>query len=1722
MQGFIRFQLTSRVVLALRLALAGLCLALPMGGSAAPPPFPSASDPWGVSLLTEAGRLAREIPASDVAHWKRQLRAGTLSAKRLARLHLWLGEIEIARNKEPERALEQFRLAQRLARRSDPIYGCAAYDRALTLYFHGAYAVAVPAFRELLAAKSALNGYNPQICALWVRHAAACAGYHEQHAKLGITEPPSLDPFCGVASLAACLQARGRPYDRKTLLANCRVTGLGSNMRDLLDGAKRMGMAAAAVNADEEGLKLLPKPLVAYVEQDHFVALTRADKDGVSYLCSDCGAWPGGRRDLTWKQWRAMDCSHYLVVVKRGSRDADMLDALRKQAAASRSVSGSHAALAAYHRPFPLLPNHWLTRVTGAHIVLYDPTVGDACSPPTDPHLCGPNVPTDCGGNAPNASATSGGPLSGDPVNLAAGEEEYAPAPDLTVYNPIGPSVVWSRQYASLRGVYQVPSGLYFYPQLAFGLGWNTGYDLQVVVNGSQVQLFEPNGASFLFTAPSVPTASNPQVSCPATLDGVPMLCTWNYNADGSLSFVFLQADRSQRVFSSLNGYALTRQVDRNGNYINFLYTTPGSSPGYELSSITDSNNQPLLTIRHNASFNITAVSDRYDRSVYYKVSRIRGISFVGHSQFHGLETELTQVSQVVRTGTQFAPPHTLYGYQGITNGVEHLLYPALNSITTPSPTGSGASTAKIHYNGFYVASITDANRNTTTYTPVDGTDTTVTVTDPAGNVVYSYTVNFDPQMRVLMSTNHYQYYYGRRVYCTECHAWQPPIQVTDGNNNVTNYTYDEYGQLKTYTSPRNVTTTYTRDYSVFPLGELKQIQEGGKSPIWFTYYEPSGLIQSVTLPTPGTSGASGGVTTSFTYDSLGNILTITRPGNDTTATITTTLNYTQDGSYSQPAAIGQPLTVTDNLGHTTHYRYDAQGNRTVMIDAIGNRTDFRYNIANQQTKTIAPAIGDITNQIGVSRSQLTYVAASKTYNGTLTLTNTGSNAIQGYLLAALTNLAPGVTLTNAGGTYVNSPALVSGQVSLAAGASTALNVSFSAPSANAIYYGVQTYLTDGNGNPLAQRSVTQNLYLYPSGPLQAVQTYDEAGALFRQVNYGYGKEGELLSRTGSAEPVTYTYDAAYRLSTLADGNGNATKWAYNPAGYLASVTYPMGDGQQYPSYDPNGNILKRIDGRGIETDYTYNDPESKLTNVQYVNSAAYPNVSQYNVTIDYDGYGRTQDVYDNSGHTHLDYDDLNAQTEIDTTYNDASSQPLPTVALTYAFNPDGTRNAMNLETALTKYSFTYSYDVGGRPLSVTNPFGETTHSTYLNNDWLVSQQYANGVLAQYAYNRRGFVNDLTNYSPTGSPLSDFGAMVYDATGNRLTRVASVPGAPSGYSGQTAYTYDFKDQLIQEQSTLMGGYTENFSYDPAGNPLSFKGQSHGFNSDNQPTDSGFVYDGEGNPTTYAGTALAFDPEDHMISFGTALIAGYRANGLRAWKQTVNGRTYFIYDGTQLVYEMDGLGNVSAVNSFGAVGLISRHSSLGSAFYTFSPQDNTVQRLDAAGGLIATCAFDGFGTGVTTGSAPDPFGYVAQRGYFSDIETGLAQLVYRIYDPMGRFATRDPIRSNGGINLYSYVCNNPIHSTDLLGLVMDADEVGQQGIDQAACERLGPSKAIGKALPSLKACLDVTSITDLGLGSLMSLYQCYTGAGKALQVKMPQCPIPSPSPSPSPSPQVTVQ
>ena len=61
------------------------------------------------------------------------------------------------------------------------------------------------------------------------------------------------------------------------------------------------------------------------------------------------------------------------------------------------------------------------------------------------------------------------------------------------------------------------------------------------------------------------------------------------------------------------------------------------------------------------------------------------------------------------------------------------------------------------------------------------------------------------------------------------------------------------------------------------------------------------------------------------------------------------------------------------------------------------------------------------------------------------------------------------------------------------------------------------------------------------------------------------------------------------------------------------------------------------------------------------------------------------------------------------------------------------------------------------------------------------------------------------------------------------------------------------------------------------------------------------------------------------------------------------------------------------------------------------------------------------------------------GQYYDAETGLHYNWNRFHDPdTGRYLSADPIRLQGGMNLYSYVGGNPISYFDALGLMSESE------------------------------------------------------------------------------------
>ncbi len=530
----------------------------------------------------------------------------------------------------------------------------------------------------------------------------------------------------------------------------------------------------------------------------------------------------------------------------------------------------------------------------------------------------------------------------GDPVNLANGRHEYLPEPDISVYNPNGPRVSYIRNFEG----YEADLGL---GSPGLSSGWMHNYDVGIIPEETtpptwyKLNLAYPTGARESLI-PVVNAQHNPTDEFTEEI-GTPYIVTGEHsNTVGKWNWIKVTwKDHTTWTFTPALGacYKLTRIADTLGAYVNVVRD---SSNGYRITSVTD-NASPantLLTFSYGAGGMLSSISDAYGRKVVY--------SFAGG--------DLASVSQIVYVGDGSFSARETYDYYQI--GVSPASH--LREVRRPSPTGSETSFLRAIYDvaTCKVERIVDTNNNATEF-EYYANATRVRAKNSEGQIVKEWIENYNPSLGyVNIGTTDA---IGNSTYKEFEDTNNPtsPTMVMDRVGKSAHMVYDQYGNTTKVTSPRGVETVYTYDYpgdalpSEFAFGRLVSVQVGTLTPTTFTYYEPSGLVHTIISPKPGTTDGST-VTSTFTYDALGNILTKTIPASSDTGTMTTTYNYTTDGAYGQPAKIGQPLTVTDNLGHVTHFRYDARGNVISATDALGHETNFTYNIADQLVSTTYPA----------------------------------------------------------------------------------------------------------------------------------------------------------------------------------------------------------------------------------------------------------------------------------------------------------------------------------------------------------------------------------------------------------------------------------------------------------------------------------------------------------------------------------------------------------------------------------------------------------------------------------------------------------------------------------------------------------------------------------------------------------------------------------------------
>ena len=380
-------------------------------------------------------------------------------------------------------------------------------------------------------------------------------------------------------------------------------------------------------------------------------------------------------------------------------------------------------------------------------------------------------------------------------------------------------------------------------------------------------------------------------------------------------------------------------------------------------------------------------------------------------------------------------------------------------------------------------------------------------------------------------------------------------------------------------------------------------------------------------------------------------------------------------------------------------------------------------------------------------------------------------------------------------------------------------------------------------------------------------------------------------------------------------------------------------------------------------------------------------------------------------------------------------------------------------------------------------------------------------VRTQYTYNGRDQLTALRNTLLNGTGIWNFNwnSLIYDAAGNRTQATIIGSEVRNGAAdpitglnnlaiprtdGTATWTYDNKDRLTGESRTNTAGFSEltvsntaGYAYDDAYNVTTLRSVVQNFNSNNQLSGAGYTYDGDGNPELYAGGSLGYDEESRLrqltISGGTspAYRAGYRGDGLRAWRVSSSGTvTYFVYDDASgtLQYEVEGSAGVYTIRNaygYGAAGLAQRFQTSGNVVTSFAydPSGNTITRSQSSGNAASpsgyprdVAIYDAYGqvsadvasantSGARYRSPQDRYSFTAgysigfggQFGYYTESNTKLSSLAsdrglilctHRYYDPINaRWLTRDPIGYDGDINLYGYVQGNPVMSVDPSGL-----------------------------------------------------------------------------------------
>ncbi|WP_198289826.1 RHS repeat domain-containing protein [Teredinibacter turnerae] len=522
--------------------------------------------------------------------------------------------------------------------------------------------------------------------------------------------------------------------------------------------------------------------------------------------------------------------------------------------------------------------------------------------------------------------------------------------------------------------------------------------------------------------------------------------------------------------------------------------------------------------------------------------------------------------------------------------------------------------------------------------------------------------------------------------------------------------------------------------------------------------------------------------------------------------------------------------------------------------------------------------------------------------------------------------------------------------------------------------------------------------WTYLSGSLNACEMGpDGADGPDRITHFSYTNDGKLESQQSGygtsfvRTDIRNIYDELDgSLKRVVDAAGNETEYRYDGFGRVDRVCYP-GATPGSINYSDCEILKYRADGllqytknrAGAQLNRSYDD----MGRVKFLSGA-------HGSTTIYDNYGNITSITAN-GFTQTD------------TYNAlgmllSSEQPMGAVA--YQYDDYGRRQKMTYPGS-DGFAVTYTYDDASR-LKTINPIYSNAKVTLVYDELGRRKELLRAGAGKTQYNYNGKL-ELESLEHSGLVKE-----TYSYTAGQQLKTKSISDTRFGYEKPPVYSYlSFSSNHLNQLSAI---YYTPLDYTNLGSFEGGYGGDFGYNVKNQLTSASVE-----NRTIN----LSYDPSDRLLNV------------------TEGGEsTKFLYDGNNVIAEYDENGSLLRRYVHGGAidePLMWFEGPNGtSARYLYQDRIGSVVAVtNSTGSLLTAVRYDAYGkTQFSNQSYKTRFGFQGQM-YLPEVD--VYHFKSRAYFPkFGRFLQPDTVGYADGLNMYTFVHNDPVNNVDPWGTETD--------------------------------------------------------------------------------------